>query len=86
MFLACSFRMAKALKAIGRVRNARTQSALLHTMSNDSGLFSEEDDVERGRLVGNIPQAFSHIALVTAAFDLANEPDVRCRVHRNSHC
>jgi GH15 family glucan-1,4-alpha-glucosidase len=55
-------------------------------MSNDLGLLSEEYDVERRRLVGNFPQAFSHIALVNAAFDLANEPNVRSRAHRDSHC
>jgi GH15 family glucan-1,4-alpha-glucosidase len=85
VFLACSFWMVSALKAIGRVKDARTMFARLLAMSNDLGLLSEEYDVERRRLVGNFPQAFSHIALVTAAFDLANEPDVRCRAHRNSH-
>jgi GH15 family glucan-1,4-alpha-glucosidase len=71
VFLACSFWMVSALKAIGRVRDARALFDRLLKLRNDLGLLSEEYDVERKRLVGNFPQAFSHIALVNAAFDLA---------------
>jgi GH15 family glucan-1,4-alpha-glucosidase len=85
VFLACSFWMVSALKAIGRVKDARKLFARLLKMSNDLGLLSEEYDVERRRLVGNFPQAFSHIALVSAAFDLTDGPKVRSRDHRNSH-
>jgi GH15 family glucan-1,4-alpha-glucosidase len=85
VFLACSFWMVSALKAIGRVKDARALFARLLAMTNDLGLLSEEYDVNRRRLVGNFPQAFSHIALVTAAFDLENRPGVRSRAHRISH-
>jgi len=85
VFLACSFWMVSALKAIGRVKDARRLFARLLKMSNDLGLLSEEYDVERRRLVGNFPQAFSHIALVNAAFDLENKPGVRSRSHRLTH-
>jgi GH15 family glucan-1,4-alpha-glucosidase len=85
VFLACSFWMVSALKAIGRVKDARKLFTRLLAMSNDLGLLSEEYDVERRRLVGNFPQAFSHIALVNAAFDLADGPSVRSRAHRDSH-
>ena len=70
VFLACSFWMVSALKAIGRKRDARVLFERLLRLRNDLGLMSEEYDVERKRLVGNFPQAFSHIALVNAAFDL----------------
>ena len=40
-------------------------------LSNDVGLLSEEYDVTGNRMVGNFPQAFSHLALVTAAMNLA---------------
>jgi GH15 family glucan-1,4-alpha-glucosidase len=43
----------------------------LLSLRNDLGLISEEYDPERGRLVGNFPQAFTHIALVETAFTLA---------------
>jgi GH15 family glucan-1,4-alpha-glucosidase len=85
VFLACSFWMVSALKAVGRVKDARALFARLLKMTNDVGLLSEEYDVERRRLVGNFPQAFSHIALVTAAFDLEDGRVVRNRAHRNSH-
>ena len=84
-FLACSFWMVSALKAIGRVKDARKLFARLLALRNDLGLLSEEYDVKRRRLVGNFPQAFSNIALVTAAFDLESGPSVRSRAHRSSH-
>ncbi|HKF50535.1 MAG TPA: glycoside hydrolase family 15 protein [Terracidiphilus sp.] len=70
VFLACSFWMVSSLKSIGRVDDARRLFERLLTVSNDLGLMSEEYDVKQKRLVGNFPQAFSHIALVIAAFDL----------------
>jgi GH15 family glucan-1,4-alpha-glucosidase len=70
VFLACSFWMVSALKAIGREADARILFDRLLELRNDVGLLSEEYDVGRKRLVGNFPQAFSHIALVNAAFDL----------------
>jgi GH15 family glucan-1,4-alpha-glucosidase len=85
VFLACSFWMVSSLKAIGRVKDARKLFERLLKLRNDLGLLSEEYDVERKRMVGNFPQAFSHIALVNAAFDLADEPHTRHRSHRNSH-
>ena len=85
VFLACSFWMVSALKAIGRKVDARRLFERLLKLRNDVGLLSEEYDVNCKRLVGNFPQAFSHIALVNAAFDLEDAPDMRGRAHRNSH-
>jgi GH15 family glucan-1,4-alpha-glucosidase len=83
VFLACSFWMVSSLKAVGRSRDARKLFAKLLPLRNDLGLLSEEYDVGRKRLVGNFPQAFSHIALVNAAFDLDGEKKTRRRSHRN---
>jgi GH15 family glucan-1,4-alpha-glucosidase len=83
VFLACSFWMVSSLKAIGREEDAGALFEKLLGLRNDLGLLSEEYDVERGRLVGNFPQAFSHIALVNAAFDLQAGVDVRARAHRH---
>jgi GH15 family glucan-1,4-alpha-glucosidase len=85
VFLACSFWMVSSLKAIGRVKDARALFKRLLRLRNDLGLLSEEYDIQRKRMVGNFPQAFSHIALVNAAFDLAGEPRTRHRAHRNAH-
>ncbi|MGH9599983.1 MAG: glycoside hydrolase family 15 protein [Terracidiphilus sp.] len=83
VFLACSFWMVSSLKAIGREDDARALFEKLLGLRNSVGLLSEEYDVDRKRLVGNFPQAFSHIALVNAAFDLAPGLDVRQRTHRH---
>jgi len=82
-FLACSFWMVSSLKAIGRSREARALFERLLRLRNDLGLLSEEYDVSRKRLVGNFPQALSHIAMVNAAFYLQDGVRVRKRAHRN---
>ena len=84
VFLACSFWMVSALKAIGRLKDARALFKRLLALRNDLGLLSEEYDARNYRFVGNFPQAFSHIALVNAAFDLESAPHARLRAHRNS--
>ncbi|HVC45979.1 MAG TPA: glycoside hydrolase family 15 protein [Terracidiphilus sp.] len=83
VFLACSFWMVSSLKAIGRPDDARALFERLLALRNDVGLLSEEYDVGRKRLVGNFPQAFSHIALVNAAFDLQDGKKVHERAHRH---
>jgi GH15 family glucan-1,4-alpha-glucosidase len=83
VFLACSFWMVSSLKATGRTRDAHRLFERLLRLRNDLGLLSEEYDVGRERMVGNFPQAFSHIALVNAAFILENSARVRKRAHRN---
>ncbi len=69
-FLACSFWLADALILAGRVAEARTLFERLLTLRNDVGLLSEEYDVRAGRMVGNFPQAFSHLGLVNTALRL----------------
>jgi GH15 family glucan-1,4-alpha-glucosidase len=76
-FLACSFWLVSALAANDRVDQARELFERLLALRNDVGLLAEEYDVERGRQVGNFPQAFSHLALVKAAQDLAAAVDGR---------
>ncbi len=66
-FLACSFWLADAQCALGRTGDARALFERLLGLANDVGLLSEEYDVERRRLVGNFPQAFSHVALIDTA-------------------
>jgi GH15 family glucan-1,4-alpha-glucosidase len=69
-FLPCSFWLADALHMAGRRREARVLFERLLTLRNDLGLLSEEYDVDRGRMVGNFPQAFTHLALVGTAHRL----------------
>jgi len=83
VFLACSFWMVGSLKAVGRARDAKVLFEKLLKLRNDLGLLSEEYDVSGKRFAGNFPQAFSHIALVNAAFYLQDGKRVRRRAHRN---
>ncbi|HMG85509.1 MAG TPA: glycoside hydrolase family 15 protein [Terracidiphilus sp.] len=82
VFLACSFWMVSSLKAVGREPEARKLFEDLLKLTNDLGLLSEEYDTEGKRLVGNFPQAFSHIALLNAAFDLEGMAGVGKRARR----
>ncbi len=73
-FLPCTFWLADVLVEIGRKDEARSIFERLVGLSNDVGLLSEEYDVDAKRLVGNFPQAFTHVALVNTAFLLARDP------------
>ena len=69
-FLPCSFWLAQVYALQGRLDEAETLFERLLGLRNDLGLLSEEYDVEAGRLVGNFPQAFTHLTLVDAALTL----------------
>jgi GH15 family glucan-1,4-alpha-glucosidase len=69
-FLACSFWLVDAYILQRRLREARALFVRLLELRNDVGLLSEEYDPGSGRLVGNFPQAFTHVALVNSAFNL----------------
>ncbi|HEY1180207.1 MAG TPA: glycoside hydrolase family 15 protein [Phytomonospora sp.] len=69
-FLACSFWLVKSLADGGRKEEATELFEELLGLANDLGLLAEEYDPHLGRLVGNFPQAFSHLTLVHAALAL----------------
>lgn len=73
VFLPCSFWLVICLHRIGRKKEARELFERLLTVRNDLGLLSEEYDPLEKRLLGNFPQAFSHVALVNAAHILGEE-------------
>jgi GH15 family glucan-1,4-alpha-glucosidase len=72
VFLACSFWMVSALKLQGRYADAKKLFDRVVSLANDVGLLAEEYDTNAKRLVGNFPQALSHISLLNAAFCLAD--------------
>ncbi len=69
-FLACSFWLADVYTLQGRIAEAERLFKKLVALCNEVGLLSEEYDPRAGRLVGNFPQAFSHMALVSTAYNL----------------
>jgi GH15 family glucan-1,4-alpha-glucosidase len=70
VFLACSFWLVDAYVLQGRRRDAEQLFRRLIGLRNDVGLLSEEYDPATQRLVGNFPQAFSHVGLINSAFNL----------------
>jgi GH15 family glucan-1,4-alpha-glucosidase len=70
-FLPCTFWLADNYLLQGRADDARRVFERLLSLTNDLGLLSEEYDAAAGRLTGNIPQAFTHVALVNTATNLA---------------
>jgi GH15 family glucan-1,4-alpha-glucosidase len=73
VFLPCSFWLADCLHLIGRKEEARELFERLLNLRNDVGLLSEEYDPREKRQLGNFPQAFSHVALISAAAILGDE-------------
>ena len=72
-FLACTFWLVDNLILLGRRRDAEKLFERLLGLRNDVGLLSEEYDTSAGGLVGNFPQAFSHIGLVNTARNLTTD-------------
>jgi GH15 family glucan-1,4-alpha-glucosidase len=72
VFLPCSFWLVDCLELLGRHDEAHALFERLLGVANDLGLFSEEYDPAEQRLLGNFPQAFTHLALVNSAFNLGH--------------
>lgn len=70
-FTICSFWLIKALMVSGRKAEAEVKFDALMKYANHLGLFSEDIDFETGRLLGNFPQAYSHLAIIETAILLA---------------
>ena len=70
-FLICSFWLIQAMALAGQMTEARDLLGQMLDLRNDVGLLSEEYDTVNKRMLGNFPQAFSHIGLINAA--LASE-------------
>lgn len=84
-FLACSFWLADNLVLLGRRDDARALFERLLGLANDVGLLSEEYAPDAHRLVGNFPQAFSHVALVNTAFNLGEANHLVRPVEARAH-
>jgi GH15 family glucan-1,4-alpha-glucosidase len=69
-FVICSFWLASCLARAGEIERAQALFDRLAGYANDLGLLAEEIDTKRGELLGNFPQAFSHVGLINAAWDI----------------
>jgi GH15 family glucan-1,4-alpha-glucosidase len=69
-FVICSFWLASCLAQAGELERAEALFDQLAGYANDLGLLAEEIDVQNNELLGNFPQAFSHIGLITAAWEI----------------
>ncbi len=82
-FLACSFWMVDNYVLQHRMDEARALFERLLALRNDVGLLSEEYDPKERRMLGNFPQAFSHLALVNSAHNLEATAETRPAHHRS---
>jgi GH15 family glucan-1,4-alpha-glucosidase len=69
-FVICSFWLVSCLAKAGEVDRAEKLFDSLVAYANDLGLLAEEIDTKNDELLGNFPQAFSHIGLITAAYEI----------------
>ncbi|MFN0100224.1 MAG: glycoside hydrolase family 15 protein [Gemmatimonadaceae bacterium] len=76
-FTICSFWWAEALAMIGRLDDAVRLFDRLVAYANPLGLFSEDIEPETGRLLGNFPQAYTHVGLIHAAITIGELIDAR---------
>jgi GH15 family glucan-1,4-alpha-glucosidase len=75
VFLICSFWLADNYVLMGQRAKARRLFKKLLELRNDVGLMAEQYDPKHKRMLGNFPQAYSHIALANTAFELAGVPE-----------
>jgi GH15 family glucan-1,4-alpha-glucosidase len=84
VFLLCSFWLADCYALLGRRAQARALFERLLAVRNDVGLLAEEYDPVEGRMLGNFPQAFSHVGLINCAFRLgADRPSLELARERS---
>jgi GH15 family glucan-1,4-alpha-glucosidase len=82
-FLPCSFWLVDCLHLLGREQEAREMFQRLLDIRTPLGLMSEEYETSRHRLIGNFPQAFTHVGLINTARNLS--PKVGPADHRSVH-
>lgn len=74
-FIVCTFWMINALYLIGREQEARDMLDRVMSCANKFGLFSEDVETDTGRLTGNFPQGYSHLAFIQTIFLLETQYD-----------
>jgi GH15 family glucan-1,4-alpha-glucosidase len=83
-FLACSFWLVANDFLRGRLAEARKLFERLLSRCNDVGLLAEEFDPLTGRMLGNFPQAYSHLGLIICALNLSRQTDGGARANASA--
>ncbi|TME46968.1 MAG: glycoside hydrolase family 15 protein [Chloroflexi bacterium] len=88
VFIICTLWMVNVLAQMGRLEEAEALFSKVTETSNDLGLFAEEFDPKNGEMLGNFPQALTHLGVINAVFNLENRPSGKGRrsgkPHQNS--
>jgi GH15 family glucan-1,4-alpha-glucosidase len=88
VFIICTLWLVNVLAMMGRVHDAEELFSRVTETANDLGLFAEEFDPKNGEMLGNFPQALTHLGVINAVFNLEGRPSGKGRrsgrPHRNS--
>ena len=74
VFIICTLWLVNVLAQMGRLEDAEALFSRVTETSNDLGLFAEEFDPDTGEMLGNFPQALTHLGVINAAFNLEGRP------------
>ncbi len=83
-FLICNFWLIECLVLLGQVEEAKEIFNLTGKAANHLGLFSEEYNAQNGEMLGNFPQAFSHIGYINAAISILNAEKKKVKEKKNA--
>jgi GH15 family glucan-1,4-alpha-glucosidase len=79
VFILCTLWLVNVLAQMGRLEEAEALFSRVTETANDLGLFAEEFDPDTGELLGNFPQALTHLSVINAAFNLEGRPSGKSR-------
>ena len=78
-FIICTLWLVNVLAQMGRIEEAEELFSRVTETANDLGLFAEEYDPRTGEMLGNFPQALTHLSVITAVFNLEGRPSGKSR-------
>jgi len=79
VFIICTLWLVNVLAQMGRIDEAEALFSRVTETANDLGLFAEEFDPETGEMLGNFPQALTHLSVINAALNLEGRPSGKGR-------
>jgi len=79
VFIICTLWLVNVLAQMGRLDEAEALFSRVTETANDLGLFAEEFDPDTGEMLGNFPQALTHLSVINAAFNLEGRPSGKGR-------